>query len=149
LGNWQFVLVVGLSIIAFLLIKKKFVFIWPFILTVLGSSLVTFLAKIYFHRPRPNISVFAETGFSFPSGHATIAVALFAYLAWMIVRLNKRINYKLIYCLAVLIIILIGGSRIYLGAHYLSDVLVGYLVGFVGLLTGVTLTKKLIANTKI
>jgi len=144
LGNWQFIVTAMLLIIIVLAVKRKFLFIAPFILVVAGSSFLTYLGKLYFARPRPLDSIFVETGFSLPSGHATVAVAFFAYLAFMLVRLSAGKKVKLIYSLAVLIILLIGFSRIYLGAHYLADVLAGYLVGSVGLIGGIIWTKKLI-----
>lgn len=147
LGNWQFIVTAMLLIIAVLAVKKKFLFIAPFILTVAGSSFLTYLGKLYFVRPRPLDSIFVETGFSLPSGHATVAVAFFAYLVFILVKLNfGRRKIGLIYTLAILIILLIGFSRIYLGAHYLTDVLAGYLIGLGGLIFGIIWTKKLLST---
>ena len=143
-GSWQFIMAAMLLIIIVLAVKKKFVFIIPFISIVAGSSILAYLGKLYWARLRPPDSVFIETGFSFPSGHATAAVALFAYLAFMAVKLNLGKKSGLIYSFTILIILLIGSGRIYLGAHYLTDVLAGYLVGFVGLILGIIWTKKLI-----
>jgi len=146
LGNWQFIVAAMLLIIIVLTVKKKFVFIIPFISTVAGSSLLTYLGKLYFVRPRPPDSIFVETGFSFPSGHATVAVACFAYLAFMAVKLNSGRKSGLIYSFTVLIILLIGFGRVYLGVHYLTDVLTGYLIGFAGLIGGIIWTQKLISR---
>jgi undecaprenyl-diphosphatase len=142
LGNWQFIVLAMLLIIIVLALKKKTLFIAPFILAVAGSSFLTYLGKLYFARPRPLYSVFMETGFSLPSGHATVAVAFFACLAFILVKLNFEKKSGLIYSSAILIILLIGFSRIYLGAHYLTDILAGYLIGLVGLIFGIIWTKK-------
>ncbi|MEI7620095.1 MAG: phosphatase PAP2 family protein [Candidatus Falkowbacteria bacterium] len=143
LGNWQFIVVTMLAIIIFLIIKKKLYFIAPLILSVISSETITFWGKWYFNRPRPLVSVFVETGFSFPSGHATIAVAFYVFLAFMFLRLNKGKYSIWVYSFAVFIALMIGFSRLYLGAHYLSDVLVGYVVGFLGVMAGVRLADKL------
>ncbi len=141
-GNWQLIVLALIVIITFLILRKKIKFIAPLLLAVLSSEAITFLGKWYFHRPRPTLSVFPETGWSFPSGHATIAVAFYGFLAFMLVQLNLKIKSVLVYTLVITIIILIGFSRLYLGAHYLSDVLVGYLVGLFGLILGITWTRK-------
>ena len=77
------------------------------------------------------------SGFSFPSGHASISVAFYGfaiYIAMRFVRLwSTRINLLM---LGVLIAFLIGFSRLYLGVHYLSDVVAGYLVGTSGIDAG-------------
>lgn len=142
LGNWQFIVLAMVLLVVILIVKKKLSFIAPFILVVGGSGLVTFLGKIYFHRPRPLFSVFKETGFSFPSGHATVAVAFFGFLAFMMISLGWAKKKSLIYTSSALLIILIGFSRMYLGAHYLSDVVVGYVVGLVFLFVSVFLLMK-------
>lgn len=143
LGNWQFIVLAMLVVIIFLVLKKHLCFIAPLILSVAGSEAITFLGKWYFYRPRPLVSVFVETGFSFPSGHATVAIAFYAFLAFMFLRLNKGKYYLLVSGIATLIAFMIGFSRLYLGAHYLSDVLVGYVVGFLGVMAGVMLADKL------
>jgi undecaprenyl-diphosphatase len=135
-----------LLIIAILYFKNKKKFIIPFTLVVVGAEIVTFFGKILFHRPRPLYAVFQETDFSFPSGHATIAVAFYGYLAYILVKsLRKRSGWP-ISLIAFLIIVLIGFSRLYLGVHYVSDVLAGYLVGTVFLIAGIVGTEKLAAK---
>jgi undecaprenyl-diphosphatase len=142
LGNWQFLVPVMLATLLILFVKNKKKFIIPFSLVVIGAEIITFLGKILFYRPRPLYAVFTETDFSFPSGHATIAVAFYGYLAYILVKLLKnRYNWP-ITVITVLIIILIGFSRLYLGVHYVSDVLAGYLVGSLSLIIGIIETEK-------
>ena len=148
LGNWQFIVLAMLAVIIFLVIKKQFYFIAPLILSVISSESITFLGKWYFNRTRPLVSVFVETGFSFPSGHATIAVAFYAFIAFILLRLNNK-HHILIYSFSAFVIFMIGFSRIYLGAHYLSDVLAGYLVGSLGVIVGVMWVDKLKLRKKM
>lgn len=106
--------------------------------SLVGSMGVTYLAKIYFDRPRPLNAVILETSGSFPSGHATVAIAFYGYLAYLLFKNTKNILYRfLIVFSAIIVAVVIGFSRLYLGVHYLSDVGVGYLVGFVGLAVSV------------
>lgn len=141
LGNWQFLLPLLLVIILILFVKDKKNFIIPFVLVVLGAEIITFLGKLWFDRPRPLWAVFFETDPSFPSGHATIAVAFYGYLAYILIQSFPGRYQRLIITLAALLIALIGFSRLYLGVHYVSDVLAGYLVGLLALIIGVKGTE--------
>lgn len=81
-------------------------------------------------RPRPiDYRLIEETGYSFPSGHSMASMAFYGLLIYLIYRnvKNKYLKWTLI-CLLSVLIILIGISRIYLGVHYTSDVLAGFLV---------------------
>lgn len=90
------------------------------------------LLKIIVRRPRPeDINIITESGFSFPSGHAMMSIALYGMLIYFVYKFikNKGLKIFLMILLGALIL-LIGASRIYLGVHYFSDVLVGYLIGY-------------------
>lgn len=140
-GSWQFLLPVILAIALILFIVNKKEFIIPFIATVSGAEIITFFGKILAHRDRPLSAVFHATDFSFPSGHATIAVAFYGYLAFMLIRIcGDRYKWP-ISILAGSIAILIGFSRLYLGVHYLSDVVAGSLIGLVALVVGIKYVK--------
>lgn len=141
-GNWMFIVPVILIILLVLFIVKKKDYILPFVFTVAGAEIVTFFAKIIFHRPRPIAAMVFEPDFSFPSGHATIAVAFYGYLAYMLINsVNKRYKYPIIIITAILAA-LIGYSRLYLQVHYPSDVLAGYFVGAVFLVIGISLRER-------
>ncbi len=143
LGNWQIILPVALLIIAILIIKQKKTFVLPFLFTIISSATVTFIGKILIHRFRPVGAVIIESDFSFPSGHATVAIAFYGFLAYLLTRLIKNnIKRQLILAVAIVIIITIGFSRLYLGVHYVSDVLAGYLVGALALISGISLHLK-------
>jgi undecaprenyl-diphosphatase len=146
LGSWQFMAGALAALVIILLIKDQLIFIAPLVLTVVGSEAVTFLGKLYFHRARPLVPAAIENTFSFPSGHATAAVAFYVFLAYLILKFNNYKKIRLISALTVLIILLIGLSRLYLGVHYLSDVLAGYLIGLAGSLLGIILTERLISR---
>ena len=103
----------------------------------LGGVGFNTIMKTLVHRKRPNINrMISERGYSFPSGHSLISSLVFGYL---ICKLNDIIKNKFIKCLVIGIIICIilsiGISRIYLGVHYFTDVLCGFLEGIIILLT--------------
>jgi membrane-associated phospholipid phosphatase len=145
-GNWAILLLVLFAILIFLYFKNHKKFIIPFFLVVIGADAITFFGKIFFHRQRPLSGALNETDFSFPSGHATIAVAFYGFLAYMLARSSNKKYHGIIIFLAVLMILLIGYSRLYLGVHFVTDVLAGYLVGLTSLLVGVYKTERFIKN---
>ncbi len=91
-----------------------------------GAELLNLVLKLSFHRPRPEYAFVNLETYSFPSGHAMISTAAygaFAYLAWSRLR-TRQARLALVAGTAVLVA-LICFSRLYLGVHYLSDVLAG------------------------
>ncbi len=141
LGNWQFI-VPAFLIILFFIYKKYHSFVRPFIFTVLSAEFVTFIGKLMIQRIRPEGGALVMLDFSFPSGHSTIAVTMYGFLAYLIIRQLKEKTAKIAVILgAIFIILLIGFSRLYLGVHYVSDILAGYLVGTLALITGISLRE--------
>ena len=95
------------------------------LLVVAGGQFVIYGLKALFHRARPE-AAFASLGYSFPSGHAFTAVALYGMLAyWMTCAAPRRWVWPVV----ILLVLLIGFSRVYLGMHYATDVLAGYTSG--------------------
>jgi len=87
-------------------------------------------------RPIPFFDTLLPDSYSFPSGHALYAACFYGVLAWLVAaRIRDRSLKILIWVLAVMIALLIGLSRIYLGVHYPSDVIAGYAAAIVWVLT--------------
>lgn len=108
--------------------EKKMAFRFAFTL-VLGLILFSVI-KIAIHESRPVDGLIDVSGFSYPSGHATMATILFVFLAELFERISKKPLLNLLFNLAALcMIIIVSMSRIYLGVHWLSDVLAGMLLG--------------------
>ena len=104
---------------------------WALSLCLGGSALLNTLFKQIFARPRPDIlPVVSATGYSFPSGHAMIALCFYGMVAYLISRhLPGFVGRIVLFVLTGVFVMLIGISRIYLGVHYPSDVLAGYAAG--------------------
>lgn len=100
---------------------------------MVGGALLNLQLKAEFHRPRPQLFPWRTplaSHSSFPSGHALTAVVLYATLAYLIGRLEPtRLQRWLTAVVAAVVILLVGVSRLYLGVHYPSDVLAGFVVG--------------------
>ncbi len=123
-----------------LLIQRKKVYFFALWIVLAGVGLSVRYGKLFFQRNRPlHVAYTPETNFSFPSGHSTTAMALFGLLTYFLIRrLTNRTHRIIIGLCGGLLILLIGFSRIYLGAHFLSDVLSGFVLGFTWVLLGIT-----------
>ena len=91
------------------------------------------------------LRIINESGYSFPSGHSMVSMAFYGFLIYLIYKYvqNKKIKYTLITILSILIFF-IGISRIYLGVHYTSDVLGGFLISISYLIIYTRIVKKFI-----
>ena len=102
------------------------------ILNLLGIFILNnVLIKNIIARDRPTgINIIEENGYSFPSGHTAISTVVYGYLIYLIYNYvnNKKLKYVLISILSIIILV-VGLTRIYLGVHYTSDVIGGYLLG--------------------
>ena len=136
---------IGLTLVLFITIKNKKIGL------LIGINLVTItilnqIFKFILQRPRPTENrIINENGYSFPSGHSMISMAFYGFLIYLIYKYvkNKKLKYISITLISILIIF-IGISRIYLGVHYTSDVLAGFLFSISYLIIFI-----LIANNKV
>ncbi|HEU4565699.1 MAG TPA: phosphatase PAP2 family protein [Gemmatimonadaceae bacterium] len=97
-----------------------------------GGIILNNVLKLAFDRPRPRVFEWGTTAMSssFPSGHAMSATVVYATVAYLAARLEKRRWQRVLTMLvAFLLIILVSASRLYLGVHYPSDVLGGTVIG--------------------
>lgn len=97
-----------------------------------GGLLLDMVLKLQFNRPRPHVFIWGTQAFgsSFPSGHAMGATITYSTVAYLAARLHRRAWARwLTMSVALLVIFLIGVSRMYLGVHYPSDVLAGFIMG--------------------
>ena len=128
----------------FLLFKDRRIFLQFFTLT-LFTKVINVLIKNIIQRPRPSLSttLSIETGYSFPSAHTMVATVFFGFIIYLVVKnvKNKKLrNYSV--ALLSLIIFLIGISRIYLGVHYATDVIGGFIIGLLILFIFIKLVYK-------
>lgn len=110
----------------YLLWRRQLYWFGAFVLSVYGGMILNRLLKYSFQRARPRFDdpIFAFTGYSFPSGHTMTATVVYGAIAVLVFTKNKSRALRMaVIASASLVIGLVGFSRIYLGAHYLSDVL--------------------------
>lgn len=128
----------------FLLFKDKKIFLQFFTLTIV-AKVINHIIKIIVKRERPNVltSISVESGYSFPSAHTMISTVFYGFIIYLIMKNVKNKKIKNISIISLFIIIfLIGISRIYLGVHYATDVIFGFLFGFIILFIFINLIYK-------
>ncbi|MEN6670370.1 phosphatase PAP2 family protein [Psychrobacter sp. B38] len=141
--------IILLTAILCAVVRQPYILIGLLISTI-GSTTFTFLSKMIFQRARPIDILLMEHTYSFPSGHATISIALYGFLAYMAIRFSQSfIRQVRILSLTILLCLLIGLSRIVLNEHYLSDVMGGFLVGTLWLIIAISMMEWLTARGKI
>jgi undecaprenyl-diphosphatase len=116
-------------------------------LAVGSTQLLVAVAKALMTRPRPEgeIAIAEPSGWSFPSAHSASAVALYVTLALIATTLWRRQQLRpaVAFAAAGVIVVLVGLSRVYLGAHYPTDVIAGWLTGGIIVVTSWALCSKL------
>ena len=108
------------------------------------SVLVNTTIKNIVQRPRPDhLRLIKQRGYSFPSGHSMIAICVYGTLIYLVHRKVKNRKIKVaLEILLTIIILLIGISRIYVGVHYPSDVITGYLISIIILIINISILEK-------
>jgi undecaprenyl-diphosphatase len=130
LGDTKVVVVVMIVVLLWLLWKRAWRTAAYWLVAIAGASALNTVIKVALHRARPGELLYPGwSAFSFPSGHSTVNVVLYGFLAFLIAR-EIRPAWRLAVALgAATLIFLIAFSRLYLGAHWLSDVLGGLAFG--------------------
>jgi len=132
LGGTAVLTLVTLATLGFLLMTRKRGAALLVAVSVAGGTLLSSLLKSGFDRPRPDLVSHAVevSSASFPSGHAMLATVTYLTLGALLVQVQERRHVQ-IYLLSwgLLLSLLVGASRVYLGVHWPTDVLAGWCVG--------------------
>lgn len=139
LGSTPFI--IGLCILIFIILmllkKKDYAFKCAGILVI--STLLNNIVKVIIRRPRPEYITVIEKTFSYPSGHTMASVTLYGFLIYYLFKTKISKSYKILFSILLGIIpFVVAISRIYLGAHYFSDVF-GAMILSLALLTSIDL----------
>jgi undecaprenyl-diphosphatase len=136
--------IVIIAMIMFYVILKHRSELVLLLAVVIGSALLNYVLKIIFHRARPTIHrLIEETGYSFPSGHSMAAFTLYGILSFLLWKhISSYQGRSLLIIVSILMITMIGISRIYLGVHYPSDVLGGFLASGIWLILSIWTFQK-------
>jgi membrane-associated phospholipid phosphatase len=125
LARGRSIMAIAIFISMVLAWRKQWQSVGYLLVTVVGSGLLNLLAKVFFHRHRPDLweSPLPEFDFSFPSGHAMLSMTLVIALTVLVPQNSWRS--LLLFC-GVILAIAVGWTRLYLGVHYPSDILGGW-----------------------
>lgn len=129
-GDPVSIIIICLTALIYSKTRKKLGY--PLVITIGGATILNYILKEIFARERPNfLRIIEETHYSFPSAHAMVSAAIYTMC---ILVLNHEVKNKKIRIIGtavgIFIPFMIGLSRVYLGVHYISDVIGGFLLGF-------------------
>jgi membrane-associated phospholipid phosphatase len=142
LNNPDLVSIVAGVALILLLWKRCYSEAKIFAIDCAGGVILSYGLKSVFGKIRPNLwqSAIEEVSYSYPSGHALGSTVLYGFLAYLFATRFPQFS-GLIYLLAVVLIGVIGLSRLYLGVHWPTDILGGYGIGFLWLTFCITMLK--------
>ncbi len=131
LGSYAFVIIIVTAATGYLLLMRKYGLALLLLAAEAGGMLISTLLKELFDRPRPDLEHAARVfTASFPSGHATLSSVTFLTLGALLTRVNADRKSKVYFMgTAIILTIMVGLSRLYLGVHYPSDILAGWCIG--------------------
>jgi len=132
LGGYAILSLLTIATLCYLLMVGKRATALLVLVAIVGGTLLSHGLKLGFERPRPDLVPHATQVYtaSFPSGHAMLSAVTFLTLGALLARAerSRRISAFLM-TLAIIVTLLVGASRVYLGVHWPSDVLAGWSVG--------------------
>ncbi len=132
LGSFSVLFLVTAIVVIYLLILRRYASVTLLIVSIVGGALLNTALKMGFDRPRPDLVPHEARTFtaSFPSGHAMMAAVTFLVIGALLARVQPRRRLRVfVMGMAVLLAMLVGLTRIYLGVHWPSDVVAGWTVG--------------------
>jgi undecaprenyl-diphosphatase len=129
LGDAAVTVPVILVVLAWLVWQRRLRSAAYWISAVVFAQLFVVTLKFFMHRARPSLMYEGLQGFSFPSNHATLSVVTYGFLAFFVASAEGNVARRCIATATALFILLISFSRLYLGAHWFSDVLAGLSFG--------------------
>ena len=144
-GEARVILFLTIGLAVYLFMRRRAAELLGILMTVGGAGVVVYALKEIVARERPEAiyNAVAETTSSFPSWHAGLALAFYGYciyLLWPYTRAHRSAGVAI--GLLNVLIVLVVFSRLYLGVHYVSDVLVGALIGAVFLAAGILVSGR-------
>ena len=132
MGDTVVMTALALAILGWLVWHKAYRAAWAAGIAIVAAKLFEIAVKYGIQRARPmELPYSGASAFSFPSGHATMAAVIFGILAVLVSHSMGRWGRAMVYAICAVLVVAIAYSRVYLGAHWFSDVLAGLLFGVV------------------
>ena len=130
-------------IIIYTFIKKKYFVTKILLANTLGSWILNYILKWVFQRTRPfDYALVTQGGLSYPSGHSMVTMSMYLTIAYLLSRNLADVKKRNIYVIASIFIVLMGISRMYLGVHWPTDIIGGYIMGYLLFITSIKFIKE-------
>lgn len=148
-GSIRYILYPAIFLVFYFLVLKGHRREAFFVLLSTLSFIVSQVLKGVFQSPRPGTAILEymtnNDVYGFPSGHVLFYTAFFGFLIYLTFKLKKidKLLRKVVFWISLYFILLVGPSRVFLGAHFMIDVIGGYVFGFLYLLFIVSLDKRI------
>lgn len=133
IGSGYFLVPIIALIIIYSFYKRKYYVTKLLLAATLGSWVLNYILKMLFQRTRPlDFFLVDQGGLSYPSAHSMVTMCMSLTIAYLLIR-NKKLftKKKLIYTLSIIFTLLMGFSRIYLGVHWPTDIIGGFIMGYI------------------
>ncbi len=132
LGRAMTIYGLAACILLVLALRRHYAYAAGLALSATMSGVLVVIIKGLIERARPamEFQAYSEIWYSFPSGHAALSAAFYGFLAYSAWKLLPPLWEKIVAAAILVLIAAVGFSRIYLGVHYVSDVVAGLLIGF-------------------
>lgn len=144
LGNSRTIIMICIILLFLKNSRRKYGF--PLAITTCVSVTIQTFIKVTVHRPRPDLADFliSQGGYSFPSGHSCTGLVFYGLFAFLVLHnMKDRKVARTMATVFICLVVLIGISRIYVGVHYPTDVLGGWLLGTAILMTAISVIIKM------
>lgn len=138
-----FLVIVSMAIAGFLYYKNKKKESVVILSSIIITGIIVEFLKNTIHRVRPTNMLVPETGFSFPSGHATMTIVFLGLLTYIFTKSKSKKTKILSLLVSSLIIIIVALSRICLEVHWATDVIGGLVIGGAILIVSILTYKNL------
>ena len=152
LGGAAVILMLTLTVVGHLIMQRKYHSLWLLIIATVGGLLLSSALKGWVDRDRPEIVPhlsYVVTS-SFPSGHSMLSAVVYLTLGSLLAGLAERRSSKIYFLVvALLLTLLVGVSRVYMGVHYPTDVLAGWAAGLAWALLCWVVARKLRVEGKV
>jgi len=143
LGNWQIIVPLTAIITIYFTLTQQKKQRSILLISTTGNTAIVYALKEIIKAPRPEGAIVTESTYSFPSGHANIAIAFYGIMIYMVWISNMTKIQKTIATMPIAIfVVLIPYSRIYLGVHYPKDVYAGIIIGIVWSITSILIGTR-------
>lgn len=153
LGDVEVLTMVTIAVALFLAWHRQWLYLTGWLIAVIGNGVLTRALKALFQRVRPlhDHGYAMAEGWSFPSGHSSSSLAVYGMLAYLLIKGTRREWHAPIALLAIMVILCVGASRVFLQVHFFSDVIAGFCVGAAWLavcLAGTNMRRNLHKNVR-